>query len=406
MSEALLSDAPPSRLARLARHGTALARARKLAAQFARTAAHYDTTAEVPVANFAALHAEGLSGLTASPAHGGAGTGLAEAVEVIRILAQGEPSTALILFMQYLNLATLPHGRWDPALVSEVLTQAVATGGMINSLRVEPELGSPTRGGLPATLARRTAAGWSISGRKIYSTGSSVLGWMIVWARTDEPEVRVGRFAVPVSSPGIVIEPTWNALGMRASGSHDVVFDAVAVPARYAADLRRPEEWTGKEPLQAAWHGVLLGAVYDGIARAARDWVAGFLNERVPTGLGAPLATLPRVQEEMGRIERLLQVNEALSQGLARAVDEGRLPTPEQAGLAKLTVTENAIAAVDIALRLSANHGIARANPLERHHRNVLCGRIHTPQEDAALVAAGKTALSAALAPSSSETSS
>lgn len=391
MSEASLAKAPVPHP--LARPGTALARARRLAAGFTGTAAQFDASGEVPVSNFAALHAEGLSGLTADPAYGGAGAGLVEAAEVIRALAVGEPSTALILFMQYLNLANLPHGRWDPALVREVLKNSVRTGGLINSLRVEAELGSPTRGGLPATLARRTATGWAISGRKIYSTGSSVLGWMIVWARTDEPEVRVGRFVVPASSPGIAIEPTWNALGMRASGSHDVVFDEVAIPAYYAADVRRPEEWIGKEPMQAVWHGILLGAVYDGIAVSARDWVAGFLRERVPSGLGAPLASLPRVQEQMGRIEQLLQVNETLTQGLARDADEGRLPTTERAALAKLTVTENAITVVDIALRLSANHGIARANPLERHHRNVLCGRIHTPQEDAALIAAGKASL-------------
>ena len=44
-------------------------------------------------------------------------------------------------------------------------------------------------------------------------------------------------------------------------------------------------------------------------------------------------------------------------------------------------------------MALTGNHGLSRANPLERHLRDVLCARIHTPQADAAHVAAGRAAL-------------
>jgi alkylation response protein AidB-like acyl-CoA dehydrogenase len=42
---------------------------------------------------------------------------------------------------------------------------------------------------------------------------------------------------------------------------------------------------------------------------------------------------------------------------------------------------------------LTGNHGLSRSNPLERHLRDVLCARIHTPQPDAAHLAAGRAAL-------------
>ena len=58
---------------------------------------------------------------------------------------------------------------------------AAEDGAFVNSLRVEPELGTPIRGGLPATIARRTANGWALSGRKIYATGSPVLAWNAIW---------------------------------------------------------------------------------------------------------------------------------------------------------------------------------------------------------------------------------
>jgi alkylation response protein AidB-like acyl-CoA dehydrogenase len=67
--------------------------------------------------------------------------------------------------------------------------------------------------------------------------------------------------------------------------------------------------------------------------------------------------------------------------------------TPDQASLVKLTVTDNAIAAVGLAMELVGNPGLSRANPLERHHRDVLCSRVHSPQNDTILLAAGRQAL-------------
>jgi alkylation response protein AidB-like acyl-CoA dehydrogenase len=78
-----------------------------------------------------------------------------------------------------------------------VAEDAVRNGALINALRVEPDLGTPARGGLPATTAVRTADGWRISGRKIYSTGSHGLSWFSVWARSDDPDPLVGAWLVP-----------------------------------------------------------------------------------------------------------------------------------------------------------------------------------------------------------------
>ena len=364
-----------------------------LARTFAETAGDYDESAAFPHENIFRLHEAGLIALTAPAEFGGGGAGLGEATEVIREIARGEPSTALILIMQYINLATLPKGRWPEHLVRKVIGDAVENGALVNAFRVEPELGTPVRGGLPATTARRTADGWSISGRKIYSTGAEGLSWAIVWARTDEAEPRVGGFLVPANAPGLHIEKTWNPLGMRATGSHDAVLEDVRVPFDHAADIRLPSEWDTRGEGQAAWFGTLPGALYTGVAEAARDWLVRFLKERVPTNLGAPLATVPRIQQAVGEIEELIAVNRRLISSAARDVDEGRPFTLSEAGLIKVVTTENAITAVEKALKLTGNHGISRHNPLERHHRDVLCGRIHSPQEDTVRLGAGKLAL-------------
>lgn len=366
--------------------------ARGLAAQIAGHAAAHDVSGAFPAASIALLREAGLLGLTAPARFGGDGAGLAPAAEVVREVGRADAATALILAMHYISLATLPKGRWAPESLAQVLTEG-AKGGLLNALRVEPDLGTPLRGGLPATTATRTATGWRLSGRKIYSTGAEGLHRGLVWARTDEPEPRVGQFLVPLAAPGVAIEKTWDTLGLRASGSHTVTFTEVDLPPEAAGDIRAPADWAVRSEEVAIWAGILIGALYTGVAEAARDWTGQFLRDRVPANLGKPLAELPRVQEAFGALVERIATNRRLIASAAAATDAGTPPSGAEAGLIKHRTTENAIAAVEGAVKLTGNHGIARGNPLERHLRDVLCGRIHSPQEDTVLIAAGRAAL-------------
>lgn len=367
---------------------------RLIAADLAVVSAENDRKGQLGPRVFRKIAKTGLLGLTVSKVCGGAGAGMQETVEVLRILGQADPSVALILAMHFIqHLIMARTESWSPQLVQKLSHDAVKNGGLINALRVEPELGSPARGGLPGTIARRTPDGWRLTGHKIYSTGSSVLRWYLVWAKTDEPDVRVGMFLVPAGLPGISIVETWNHLGLRASGSNDVVFDDVLFPLDHEIDLRKPEQWLTPDTLPLTIHPVLTAAIYDGIAHAARDWLLTFLTKRTPSSLGAPLATLPRAQEIVGGIEARLAVNARLLRTLAWDFDHGVVLPTSEAGIVKLTVTNNAVRVVEDALSLTSNHGLSRNNPLERHYRDVLCGRIHTPQDDSTKIAAGRAAL-------------
>ncbi|WER49293.1 acyl-CoA/acyl-ACP dehydrogenase [Cupriavidus sp. WKF15] len=375
--------------------------------RFAATAAQHDAAASFPHENFALLHQYGLISQAVPRAYGGGGAGLAEARRIIGAVAGGDAATALVLAMTYLQHRAIGRAdtRWSEPVRQQVFASAVEEGGLINSLRVEPDLGSPARGGLPATVATRVADGWRLSGRKLYSTGIPALRWLSVWARTDEPQPRVGVFLVPrpaADAAGIRVVENWNHMGLRASGSHETVLDNVWIPPENAVDIRAPSAWAPAGASQAdvdanadqqAWMVVLLGSLYDAVARAGFDWIRGFVRERTPASLGAPLATLPRVQEAIGEIAALLHANQALLDDAAARTDAGTPPTPVDSGLLKFTVTGNAIRAVELALQLSGNHGLSRNNPLERHYRDVLCSRIHTPQNDSILLAAGRAAL-------------
>jgi alkylation response protein AidB-like acyl-CoA dehydrogenase len=372
----------------------AVERALVLAPRFAARAGLHDREASFPFENFKEVSEAGLLALTVPAALGGGGAGAREAARVLGIFAKADPSTALVLSMHYIqHLVMARSQRWPVRLARKLAKETVEGVALINALRVEPELGSPARGGLPATIARRTETGWRLTGRKIYSTGAPILKWYAVWAKTDEPEIRVGLFLVPAGLPGSRIEETWDHLGLRASGSHDVIFEDVAFPLDYEIDVRKPEEWATPDFTQGILSAILVSSIYDGVARAARDWLVQFLKERVPANLGAPLASLPRAQEILGAIEARLAVNARLIDSFAGDFDDGVLLDATEASAIKLTVTNNAVAAVEDALSLSSNHGLTRANPLERHYRDVLCGRVHTPQDDATRVTLGRLAL-------------
>ena len=362
----------------------------ELTQALAANAERYDRSGQFPADNFSLLHRHGLLSLTVPRSLGGGGADLATARQVVAAVGKGEPSTALILVMQYLQHFRLQEeARWPEHLRLQVARDAVANGALINAFRVEPELGTPARGGLPATVARRTTEGWRLSGRKIYSTGSYGLTWYLVWAHSDDRDPLVGGFLVHKDTPGISIAEGWDHLGMRATCSHEVRFDDVLIPLDHAvsvspASAPRPE----LDGTAMLWMSVLLPALYDGVAQAARDWLVAFLNRRAPSNLGAPLASLPRFQEVVGRIDTLLFANRSLlDSAVAGQID------PRHAGQIKHLVSRNAIQAVELAIEAAGNPGLSRRNPLERHYRDVLCSRIHTPQDDVLLAQVGRTAL-------------
>jgi alkylation response protein AidB-like acyl-CoA dehydrogenase len=375
---------------------TALEIAARVRDQLALTAAEYDRTAAFPFANFEVLRDAGILNLTVDARYGGPGLGLETACRAVSLIAEGEPSTALVYAMHLIYHAVpATTGAWN-AHAHEIMCREALNGiALVNVMRVEPELGTPTRGGLPNTTATPTANGWRLNGHKLYSTGSPLLRYFVTWARTAGDDPQVGWFCVPRETPGLEIVETWDHMGMRATGSHDRILRDAEIPLDFALDIRTPQEWLKQDPGASIWNNLVLASLYHGVARSAANWLASYLHERKPTNLGASLATLPRMQSAVGEIEALLFTNERVVFGLAAELEANNYQGKAASGtsMAKMVACNHAIKAVDIALSLIGNPGLYRSNPLERHHRDVLCARIHMPQDDMVTQMAGKAAL-------------
>lgn len=374
----------------------ALDRLDEVTAALAATAGEYDRSGAFPHAAIQVVHDAGLLTAGVDARYGGAGAGPTDLARILLALGKGDPSAALIAAMTLVPHAFQTRRPWPEELYAKVLAESAVRPTLLNNARVEPELGSPARGGLPATLARRTANGWSVSGRKRFVTGAAGLSYFLVWAATDEPTPRVGTFVLPGDSPGIEVVPTWRQLGLRASGSHDVTFSEVEIPADWVLDIAEHGPRAEQDNLAAGAIHVLLSALYLGVARAAQEAVHKFAWERVPANLGRPVATTDRFKSTAGEIETLLSTSEQLVFGVTGRLDRGELVAGADALAAKVVVVRQINTAVQAGLRLLGNPGLAQDNPLERHFRDIQSAGVHAPQEDTALLNIGAAVLAAA----------
>ncbi len=367
-----------------------------LAARFAERAPQHDRDASFPFENFSDLHAAQFHLLTVPEEYGGWGATLLEAIQVVERLARGDGATALVFDMHVQVLGSLSESRpWDDARFGAFCRQVVQEGGLINSCATEPELGSPSRGGLPATRARWTGDGWAITGRKTFSSGSPVLTHVLVPAVLDnEPEGTVGVFLLPMQRPGIRIEETWDVVGMRTTASHDLVLEQVPVSPDDLALRRDPGAPDPGRSSGGAWFGMTISGVYLGVAEAAREAAIRFAQERKPTALkGQPIATLESIQRLVGALEAELLTARSLLYSVAEAWaqrPEDRLALMPHIGVCKVIATTHAVKATDLAMRVVGGQSMSRSLPLERFFRDVRAGLFHPPTEDLALANLGK----------------
>ncbi|MGZ6308898.1 MAG: acyl-CoA dehydrogenase family protein [Ktedonobacterales bacterium] len=376
-----------------------LDRAIPLAERFAERAGSHDRDGTFPHENFADLRDAGLLALTVPEEYGGFGADELDYALVLECIAWGDASTALALGMHLSNVGQLVEGKLWPERLPALCREIVTHGAMLNAAQAEPELGSPAHGGLPKTTARQDpAGGWRITGRKLYTTGAPGLRYFLVLATVEEPDqpLRLGTFLVPNDAPGLRIEETWDALSLRASGSHDLVLEDARVPGDALLDVRATGTPDPRGALGLPWGAITLSGVYTGVAAAARDEAAYFAATRIPTALGKPIGDLPTTRLKLGEIESLLLISHRLLYGLA--ADWVRLPHMRpalraQTPLVKSTATNNAVRVTDLALRIVGGVGLQRTMRLEQLFRDVRAGLINAPLDDIVLQNAGKSAV-------------
>jgi acyl-CoA dehydrogenase len=207
----------------------------------------------------------------------------------------------------------------------------------------------------------------------------------------DDPDAGriVLNMAVPMASPGVEVLDTWDAHGMRGTGSHDVVLHDVFVPDERVL-ARRPHGRVDPT-LQVVLSIAMLpvAAVYLGVAEAARD-------HAMVTVAGTARAEDPSVQRMVGLMGTRLRVAGWALDGALALVGDDPEPSMDLVVEVMAAKREVALAGVEVcelAMAVAGGCAYYRTSPIEQCMRDVRGAAFHpfTPEET--LVHAGRVAL-------------
>jgi len=355
--------------------------ANELGGEFAGRCRTHDETDAFVADNYAALKARKVFAAGVPEEFGGGGASVADLAGMLRTLAHHCSSTALALSM-HTHLVATAAWRWK--------NQKAPVDGLLKRV-VNEDLVLVSTGGadwlLGSAKAVKVDGGYRVTGRKIFCSGAPAGGLMMTTAVIDDPAdgPTVLQIAVPTSAQGVKVENNWKALGMRATGSHDISLEEVFVPDAAVA-LRRPSgKW---HPLIHAVAMVALpvfNSVYVGVAEAARDLAIETAKGRRDDRI---------VQAHAGEMENELT---SAQLALARMIDiamtmKPGVETTMEVMSCRAILGRGARSTVDKAMDLAGGGSFLRKNSLERLFRDVQGSRYHPLQEKPQNVLAGRFA--------------
>ena len=114
--------------------------------------------------------------------------------------------------------------------------------------------------------------------------------------RDPQGGFRRAMASIPSGSAGVDIKNNWDALGMRASGSHDIVFEDCFVPEAALREDGPWGEWTERFLSGQMAFNMGLVAVFLGIAEAARDLAVLTVTRRRRGPNSQSVAERPAIQ--------------------------------------------------------------------------------------------------------------
>jgi alkylation response protein AidB-like acyl-CoA dehydrogenase len=338
----------------------------QLGRQFSERSQQIDENDRFVFENYADLKAHGFVSLGVPQAFGGAGLNHSQLCEVLYKLGQHCGSTALAFAMHTHQVATAAW-RWEHQNAPvEGLLKRIANENII----ILSSGGSDWLEG--SGQAERVEGGFVINARKVFASGAPVGDLLMTSAIYNDPDAgaTVLHFAVPMSAPGVAIEPTWKALGMRGTGSHDVILSNVFIADAGIAGKRPQGQW---HPL---FHTIsmiafpLVYSVYVGVAQAARDRTLEHVKKRPQD---SHLAYL------VGGLENeLTAAHLALNHLIAVAASsQPGFETTNQIMTGRALVARAVLSVVDLAMEATGGTAFYRSKGIEQLFRDAQGVRYH-----------------------------
>ncbi len=182
-------------------------------------AAHRDATEEgrsAAIESITALREAGLARLMTPSLNGGHGASVRAQVHACAELARACPASSWVLMVCGAH-------NWISGSFSEQCRAEMY--GSDQDLLIAGTLAGQGR-------FKKAEGGWRVSGRWQYCSGVDHSPWLLIGSLRDPEDTARGPNSLHVMLPRdeVEVDDTWHTLGMRGSGSKDVVLDDVFVP--------------------------------------------------------------------------------------------------------------------------------------------------------------------------------
>jgi L-evernosamine nitrososynthase len=370
------------------------------AADFASRAAEHDRDGSFPLENIAAMQRSGAMAACVPEALGGLGvTSVHDYMLGLSRLGRGDASTAIAANMHLFRPWRMTR-LWEAAKAAGDVTYATGLerrlrqigAGQLLMCACVSEAGTDILH--PQLDATKTDGGWRLNGRKIFATMSPAAQLLDISFRFRDAQggERMAMASIPHDSPGLEIQHNWDALGMRASGSHDILFTDCFIPDTALLDLGVWGEWSEPYLTGTLILAMGLAGVFLGMAEVARDLTVEAVKSRRKVPSGRTLAEHHAIQHLIAEIEIDLAASRAILGRSAMTAEaffaqhpaEG-IPLRELHELmkdfqcAKWFVNRKAIDIVDRALTASGGAGYLSKHALSRLYRDVRAGPFMQP---------------------------
>jgi alkylation response protein AidB-like acyl-CoA dehydrogenase len=360
-------------------------RCRELAADFATRSGEHDRDGSHPSENYDILRREGFCGLNIPKKFGGMGHGLLGHTLAFEALGQGCPLTVLSFNMHLSITGPL----MTSAAVPDETKEMVARLAVEERKLIAGNFSEPSSTGLIgerplATRARKVDGGYSITGRKMFSSMLQAADYCAVVTYPDEATNPAAALflLVPRMAEGRSVIANWDTLGMRATRSDSLVLEACWVPD--SAAVFRTDDFGDFRADFANWFWGSYTPVYLGVGIAAYNELLKVLWERQPQGYAQPLAYHPDVRRQVARMSVELEAARLMTYHSAWLSDtEGATPNTVAALFrAKYMVGEAVAEVTRAALNLGGAHAIFKGSRLELLFRDGAIAPIQTPPSD------------------------
>ncbi len=333
----------------------------------------WDVKGELPAAFLEELKAFGLFSLVIPEAHGGLGFGSAAYSRVLQQIATHDGSVALTvgahssIGMRGLLLfgTEAQKARWLPELASGERIAAFCL--------TEPGAGSDAAA--VKTTARREGDAWILDGEKIWITNGGIAGFYTVFAKTPatgEGKAQMTAFIVPRDLPGVSTGPHEDKMGIRASNTTTVHFEAVRLGDEHVLGEVGKGFKAAMRILNAGRSG-LGGGCVGGMRRLL---AMATVQAKERKQFGRPIAAFGLVKQKLGEMVVNAYASEAVVGMVAGLSDQGYEDYAVEAAISKVFATEALWRAADEALQIAGGNGFMREFPYERIVRDSRINRI------------------------------